>query len=105
MKGRAVSRFLFLNLSFIFATYPPATGGPPLTAGIFGFAGPGAVPETHRCAASWALTSRFHPYPCGRLFSVTAGRRLLPSVLSTAGCPILSGLSSAPKRRDRSSCL
>ena len=29
-----------------------------------------------------------------RLFSATAGKRLLPSVLSTAGCPFLSGLSS-----------
>ena len=30
----------------------------------------------------------------GGLFSVTASIRLLPSVLSTAGCPFLSGLSS-----------
>ena len=34
----------------------------------------------------------------GGLFSVTAFIRLLPSVLSTAGCPCQSGLSSeAPK--------
>ena len=42
--GGAVSRFLFLNLSFIFATYPPAKSGQPLSAGIFGLAGPWAVP-------------------------------------------------------------
>ena len=29
-KGGAVSRFLFLNLSFIFATYPSAGTGRPL---------------------------------------------------------------------------
>ena len=51
-KGGAVSRFLFLNLSFIFATYPLATGGQPLTASIFGLAGPGAVPVTCRHAPS-----------------------------------------------------
>ena len=43
-NGRAVSRFLFLNLSFIFATYPPAKSGQPLAAGIFGLAGPCGVP-------------------------------------------------------------
>ena len=32
----------------------------------------------------------------GGLFSVTAFIRLLPSVLSTAGCPFQSGLSSEP---------
>ena len=30
----------------------------------------------------------------GGLFSVTACKRLLPSVISTAGCPFQSGLSS-----------
>lgn len=61
MKGRAVSRFLFLNPPFICATYPPASGGQPSTAGIFGLAGSGTVPERHRCLPSWALTPRFHP--------------------------------------------
>ena len=37
----------------------------------------------------------------GGLFSVTAFIRLLPSVLSTAGCPSQSGLSSAFSGRDR----
>ena len=35
----------------------------------------------------------------GGLFSVTASIRLLPSVLSTAGCPFLSGLSSGLTQR------
>jgi len=43
----AVSRFLFLNLPFIFATYPLASGGQPSSASIFGFAGPGSVPRTY----------------------------------------------------------
>ena len=39
----------------------------------------------------------------GGLFSVTASIRLLPSVLSTAGCPFQSGLSSElPQRQKRS---
>ena len=39
----------------------------------------------------------------GGLFSVTAFIRLLPSVLSTAGCPFQSGLSSElPQRQKRS---
>jgi len=75
-NGKAVSRFLFLNLSFIFATYPPASGGQPSTAGIFGLAGPDNVPAACRHAASWALTPRFHPYrrkkqKLRRYFSVT----------------------------------
>ena len=37
----------------------------------------------------------------GGLFSVTAFIRLLPSVLSTAGRPIQSGLSSAGRSRPR----
>ena len=39
--------------------------------------------------------------PAGGLFSVTAFIRLLPSVLSTAGCPYQSGLSSEaqPQRK------
>ena len=61
-NGGAVSRFLFLNLSFIFATYPPASDGPPSSAGIFGLAGPDTVPAACRQTASWALTPRFHPY-------------------------------------------
>ena len=38
----------------------------------------------------------------GGLFSVTACKRLLPSVLSTAGCPFQSGLSSGVNSSDRS---
>ena len=38
----------------------------------------------------------------GGLFSVTAFIRLLPSVLSTAGCPSQSGLSSGENTSDKS---
>ena len=47
-KGGAVSRFLFLNLPFIYATYPLASGGQPSSASIFGLAGPGTVPMRRR---------------------------------------------------------
>ena len=59
-KGGTVSRFLFLNLPFIYATYPLTSGGQPSSVSIFGFAGPGAVPAIHRCNAPWALTPHFH---------------------------------------------
>lgn len=64
-----------------------------------------------RCVVSSCLA--FSPLPTGatmlrryrRLFSVTAAVKLLPPELSSAGCPFLSGLSSAHKRRDESSLL
>lgn len=69
-KGGTVSRFLFLNLPFIYATYPLTSGGQPSSVSIFGFAGPGAVPAIHRCNAPWALTPHFHhrfrDWPGGR---------------------------------------
>ena len=69
-KGKAVSRFLFLNPPFIFATYPLTSDGPSSSVSIFGFAGPGAVPAIHRCNAPWALTPHFHhrfrDWPGGR---------------------------------------
>ena len=81
---------------------------------IFGLAGPGPVPRIRRRMRSWALAPRFHPccsraVPVGvpmpsmqRSFSVTTVIKLPPSVLSTAGCPVLPGLSS-PRytRRDK----
>ena len=51
-KGKAVSRFLFLNLSFIFATYPLASDGQPSPASIFGFTRSGGVPDGYRYPAS-----------------------------------------------------
>ncbi len=55
---------------------------------------------------SYVATRRREPLPhgftlalAGGLFSVTASIRLLPSVLSTAGCPFLSGLSSEQAQR------
>ena len=41
----------------------------PLTVGIFGLSTHKACHHAHCWDASWALTSRFHPYrPCGRRF-------------------------------------
>ena len=74
------------SLSFIYdgghppppATYPPASGEQPLTAGIHGLATRGTYGRTTSLPPRWALTPPFHPYPpriggCadGRSFSVT----------------------------------
>ena len=72
-------------LSFIYdgghppppATYPPASGEQPLTAGIHGLATHGTYCRTTSLPPRWALTPPFHPYPAGmripagRSFSVT----------------------------------
>ena len=105
-KGRAVSRFLFLNPPFICATYPPASGGPPSAAGIFGLAGPGTVPGPASLPSGVGSCPTFSPLQADpaeagrflRSFSVTASMRLLPSGISPAGCPFLSGLSSPDPR-------
>ena len=60
-SGGAVSRFLFLNLPFIFATYPLTSDGQPSSVSIFGLAGPDIVPLVRHRNKSWALTPRFHP--------------------------------------------
>ena len=53
------------------AVYPPAMGEQPLNAGILDLAAHETCGALHCCLARWALTSPFHPYPFGRLFSVT----------------------------------
>ena len=49
LTGGTISRILypFGSLSFICAAYPPASGGQPLVAGIFGLAGRRCIP--YRC--------------------------------------------------------
>jgi len=61
--GGAVSRFLFLNPSFIFATYPPASGGPPSSAGIFGLASRSAVPARASLRHVVGSCPTFSPLP------------------------------------------
>ena len=74
-EGGAVSRFLFLNLPFIFATYPPASDGPPSSAGIFGLAG---LPPYPSYVAAWrrGLLPRVFTLAglLRRSFSVTDGK-------------------------------
>ncbi len=62
-KGGAVSRFLFLNPSFIYATYPLASDGQPSSASIFGFAGLGAVPADCRQTRVVSSCLTFSPLP------------------------------------------
>jgi len=78
-EGGAVSRFLFLNLPFIFATYPPASDGPPSSAGIFGLAGLPPYPP-HVAIRRRGLLPRVFTLAgekkekLRRLFSVTDGK-------------------------------
>lgn len=64
-NGGSVSRFLcriFIRfLSFIYAVYPPASGGQPSSAGIHDLAGRRCVLYPCRRGYPWALTPRFHP--------------------------------------------
>ena len=59
----------------------------------------------HRHMSPYNVVSSYlavSPLPSsGGLFSVTAFIRLLPSVLSTAGCPFQSGLSSGASTRGK----
>ena len=77
-KGGAVSRFLFLNLSFIYATYPLTSDGQSSSVSIFGLAGPCIVPWRRHRRQSWALAPRFHPY-----------RRKDPKVIGNGGSFLL----------------
>ena len=94
VKGGAVSRFLFLNLPFIFATYPPASDGPPSSAGIFGLAGLPPYPPYVAARRRGLLPRVFTLAPGGAVILCYGRKRLLPSVLSTARRPALCGLSS-----------
>jgi len=78
-EGGAVSRFLFLNLPFIFATYPPASDGPPSSAGIFGLAGLPPYPPYVAIRRRGLLPRVFtlageKKEKLRRLFSVTDGK-------------------------------
>ena len=53
------------------ATYPPTSGEQPLAVGIHGLATRQTYGRSVSLPPRWALTPPFHPYPCGRLFSVT----------------------------------
>ena len=53
---------------------PPGIGRAALICRYIWSCRPAAVPAVRRRTASWALTPRFHPCPCGRLFSVTDGK-------------------------------
>jgi len=53
---------------------PPGIGRAALICRYIWSCRPAAVPAVRRRTASWALTPRFHPYPCGRFFSVTDGK-------------------------------
>ena len=66
------------------ATYPPASGEQPLTAGIHGLATHGTYGRATSLPPRWALTPPFHPYPQ----SPAGGRSLLRSHNLTAVRPL-----------------
>jgi len=73
-KGRAVSRFLFLNLSFIFATYPPAKSGQPLNCRYIWSCRP--VCDTLCMSPCIVVGSypAFSPLPCGGCFLLSRAK-------------------------------
>ena len=85
--GGAVSRFLFLNLSFIFATYPLASSGQLSLASIFGLAGSGVVLGRRHRLLSWALAPRFHPCSFGRSVLCYNLREITPTCAFRSGMP------------------
>lgn len=93
-KGGAISRFLFLNPPFIYATYPLTSAGQASSVSIFGLAGPLAAPDGHRCHIAVGSCPTFSPLPLWAVIFCCGRMRLLPSRLSPAGRPFLSGLSS-----------
>lgn len=62
-KGGAISRFLFLNPPFIYATYPLTSAGQASSVSIFGLAGPLAAPDGHRCHIAVGSCPTFSPLP------------------------------------------
>ena len=67
------------------ATYPPTSDEQPLAVGIHGLATRQTYCRSVLLPPRWALTPPFHPYPCGRLFSVTLLRPYGRQVVSLDG--------------------
>lgn len=83
-----------MNPPFIYATYPLTSAGQASSVSIFGLAGPLAAPDGHRCHIVVGSCPTFSPLPLWAVIFCCGRMRLLPSRLSPAGRPFLSGLSS-----------
>ena len=100
VKGGAVSRFLFLNLPFIFATYPPASDGPPSSAGIFGLAGLPPYPP-YVAARRRGLLPRVFTLTLAGGFFLLRTEKITPfcAFHSQAPCPVRTFLTGFPARQ------
>ena len=99
--GRTVSRFLFYSAIYLLDLPPGKERAALLSLRTLRYTWSFWSWCRHHYMSPYNVVSSclaVSPLPFGGLFSVTAFIRLLPSVLSTAGCPCQSGLSSeAPK--------
>ena len=106
--GRTVSRFLFYSVIYLLDLPPGKRRAALLSLRTFRYTWSFWPWCRHHRMSPYDVVSSYlavSPLPCGGLFSVTACIKLLPSVLSTAGCPFQSGLSSGASTSDRSSYL
>ena len=101
-KGGAVSRFLFLNLPFIYATYPPASAGPPSSAGRFGLAGLPPYPP-YVAARRRGLLPRVFTLALAGGRSLLRTEKIAPfcAFHSQAPCPVRTFLTGIPGAADR----
>ena len=99
--GRTVSRFLFYPVIYLLDLPPGKERAALLSLRTLRYTWSfWSWCRHHRMSPHGVVSSclAVSPLPLtGGLFSVTASIRLLPSVLSTAGCPFQSGLSSESK--------
>ena len=82
-KGKAVSRFLFLNPPFIFATCPLTSDGPSSSVSIFGFAGT-RYTSLHTVVSSY-LT--FSPLPFPAVVFCYSLSKITPACAFHSGVP------------------
>ena len=96
--GRTVSRFLFYPVIYLLDLPPGKERAALLSLRTLRYTWSFWSWCRHHYMSPYNVVSSYlavSPLPLtGGLFSVTAFIRLLPSVLSTAGCPFQSGLSS-----------
>ena len=101
--GRTVSRFLFYPVIYLLDLPPGKERAALLSLRTLRYTWSFWSWCRHRHMSPHGVVSSclaVSPLPLtGGLFSVTAYKRLLPSVLSTARCPFQSGLSSEMTQR------
>ena len=103
--GRTVSRFLFYSAIYLLDLPPGKERAALLSLRTLRYTWSFWPWCRHHYMSPYNVVSSYlavSSLPCGGLFSVTACKRLLPSVLSTAEYSTQSGLSSEANLSDRS---